>query len=261
MNCVRLLIVVFFSSLASSAIGGLKISGSTRYQFSNQNGLVTFGCDRITNSSKEDATGTILVRLWALDAPHRGGAISGKVVGEFKLNGLDPAHWYSNVSKTVNTTLPGVKRSYFLCLTALEYKGGQYVVSDYSNFSDTVVLGPRPLFTLSGPWSWRSSDEGGTLEIKVAKISHTRTGNTGSLELAVWATDRPYNGGDISGYKLGSVNKSALQRGYSYTSLENTAKYKRPPPGTYYISLLLSEFDSGYKIRSYLPAASRATFK
>lgn len=81
----RLLIALFLSLLAPDASAALKISGSTRFQFSNETANVAFGCDRITNPSREDATGTVSLRLWARDAPRNGGAISGKIVGDFKI--------------------------------------------------------------------------------------------------------------------------------------------------------------------------------
>jgi hypothetical protein len=46
-----------------TALAGPKFYGSARYQFSNQGTMVTFGCGGINNPSKENATGTIQVRL------------------------------------------------------------------------------------------------------------------------------------------------------------------------------------------------------
>jgi hypothetical protein len=57
----------------------------------------------------------------------------------------------------------------------------------------------------------------------VKKISHTRSGGTGSLKLSVWATTKPgfFNKTGGSYYEMGSVIKKALQTGYSYSDVVN----------------------------------------
>jgi hypothetical protein len=246
----------------TTASGALKMYGSSKFSFSNGNSQVTFGCGGINNPSAENATGTIQVRLWALDKPYAGGTINGKVLASYKLEGLSPKAYYSPVSRTVAATMPGTRKAYFLCLTVMEYQSGGYVVSDYRNFDGTTVLGPLKTFTLSGPWSWQTHPEGGTIDIKVAKIAHTRTGNTGTLKLAVWATKAPYKGGSISGFELGSVSKQALKPGFTYNDVKNTAKYRKPPAGNYFVHILLSEFqDGGYKTVAHLTSGKSTVFK
>lgn len=252
----------FLCLTCSSLLASPKFYGSAKYQFSNSNTMVTFGCGGINNPSKENATGTIIVKLWALSAPYAGGTLSGKALGEYKLEGLNPGAYYSPVTKTIKASLPPAKKHYYICLTVLEYTGSGYKITDYRNFDNTALLGPVDLFSLKGPWSWKSSTEGGTLDMTVAKISHTRTGNTGSLKLSVWATKSPYKGGTLSGYQLGVVTKAALKPGYSYTDVKNTSKYKAPPAGGYHITLILSEYDGNeYVIRDYIPASTTYTFK
>jgi hypothetical protein len=252
---------VFLLSVVSLSAAP-KFYGSARYQFSSQNTMVTFGCGGINNPSKENATGTIQVKLWAVSTPYSGGSISGRVLGEYKLSGLNPGAYYSPVSKTLKTSLPTARKHYYLVLTLAEYRGGSYGITDYRNFDSQVLLGPVDLFSLTGPWSWAYSTEGGTLDISVAKITHTRSGNTGSLRLGVWATSSPYRGGGIEGYQLGYVNKAALKPGYSYSAVKNVAKYKKPPAGTYHLTLVLMEFSgTDYKIVDYLSASSTHYFK
>lgn len=262
MKRVSFLTILLLLGSTLGLMAGPKISGSTKFQFAAGHTSVTFGCGGINNPGKENATGTIMVRLWALDAPYQGGGISGKVLAEYKLEGLNPGSYYTNPSKTVKTTLPGRKAAYTLCLTVMEYSGGQYVVSDYRNFKGSTVLAPPPWFTMKGPWRWQSSLEGGTVEMEVASITHTRSSSTGTLKLSVWATDAPYAGGNLRGYLLGSVQKEALKPGYSCTNVKNTAKYLRPPVGRYYVNLVLSEFDSGeYRVVSWLGGAAPVVFK
>lgn len=262
MNLKVLLSAAMLGLTTTQALADAKITGSTRYQFGRNEATVTLSCGGISNPSRENATGTLKLELWALNAPHKGGSINGHVIGESKLDGLNPGAGYSSISKTVNASLPKARKAYYLCLVLAEYKGGAYVTTDFRNFSNTAVLGPQALFAMSGPWRWQTSIEGGTIDLWVGKISHTRTGNTGTLELAAWATKRPYNGGPIEGYLMGVVKKEALKPGYSYTDVHNTAKYKAPPPGTYYVTLVLSEFvDGAYRIQAHLGSNSANVFK
>ncbi len=140
MNPTALLAILFSLLAASGLLAGPKIFGSTKFQFTTGNASVTFGCGGINNPSKENATGTVMVRLWALNAP--------------------------------------------------------------------------------------------------------------------------YQGGGIRGFQLGSVKKDALKTGYSYTDVKNTAKYAKPPAGSYYVNLVLSELDEGeYRIVSHLAGSTRIVFK
>lgn len=253
-----------FALTTLPATAALKIYGGSKFQFGSGGTTVTFGCGGINNPSKENATGTILVSLWALQSPYRGGTLSGKMLASYKLDGLNPGSYYSPVNRTVAASLPSPRQSYYICLAVSEYRSGGFSVSDYRNFDETEVLGPVPteLFSMSGPWTWRSQPEGGIIDFTVARISHNRPGATGTLKLAVWATREPYRGGPLTGYELGNVVKKALQPGYTYNDVKQTAKYQRPPAGTYYISLVLAEYDgSVYRTVAHLPASQTSTFK
>jgi len=183
------------------------------------------------------------------------------VLGSFKLEGLNGGMGYPAPKRTVKPALPSKKASYYVCMTVSEYRKSGYVITDWRMFSDPVTLGPLKLFTLGGAWSWQTSYEGGTVDLNVGKISHTRTGTTGSLRLALWATKSTYKGGSINGYQIGYVDKKALAPGYSYTDVKNVAKLKRPPEGTYHMTLVLSEFrDGGYVIVDYRPSTKTAYF-
>ena len=248
--------------LPVAAHASAKIYGAAKCKFGTGNSQVTFGCDGINNASTENATGTIQVRLWALDKPHVSGSVQGKILASYKLDGLDPKAHYSPVSHTAAVTLPSIRKPYYICLTVLEYKSDGYVVTDFRNFEGTTVLGPAKLFTLSSPWSWAVHSEGGTIDINVAKIAHTRTAKTGTLKLAIWATENPYDEDVHNGYELGIVTKQPLDPGMGYSDVKNTAKYKKPPDGNYYVSVLLYEFqDDGYKTVAHLSDAKPTVFK
>jgi hypothetical protein len=78
------------------------------------------------------------------------------------------------------------------------------------------------------------------------------------LRLAAWACKAPYSGkGTLNGYELGHVDKKALEPGYAYTSVKNTAVLKRPPAGNYFVTLVLEEFNG----KEYVIVASMNTDK
>lgn len=261
MRILLLLCALLTSALTSQAAPDLV--GGSRYSFGANNATVTFGCDYIKNTSSENATGTIVMKLWARSAPYKGGDLGGHLLGSYKLEPLEGGMQYSKLSRTVKCTLPSTRKSYYLVMAVTEYRKGGYVVVDHANFPNTVVLGVPPRqFTLTGPWSWQVSDDYATVDMNVAKISHTRTGNTGSLRLALWATKQPYTGGRISGFEIGMVQKKALDPGYNYSNVQNTAKFVKPPTGTYYVTLLLLEYDGGeYVIKHWLPGSKMTTFR
>jgi hypothetical protein len=263
MKAFVLSVLVMLSIFAPKVFADAKITGGTRYKFGTDNATVTFGCDGVTNPSKENVTPKLMMRLYACDAPYKGGQLNGTVLGSYPLDGLKPGAGYTAVSKNVTTTLPAAKRSYFICLTVLELRASGYVITDYRNFADTLLLAPAKLLKLTGPWTWQSNPAGGTIDLTVAKISHTRPGNTGSLKLAVWATEEPYTGGAIRGFELGSIKKDALKPGFSYSDVKNTASFKAPPGGRYYVSLLLLEFGKTeeYVIMDYIAGSKPTTFK
>lgn len=247
---------------SGSVQAGAKIKGSVRYQFGPGNKTVTFGADRIENESATSSTGTLMVQLWALDAPYKGGVMRGKVVASSKLDPLHPGNGYPKVSKTLSASMPGTKKAYYICIIVAEYRSSGYVTSDYRNFTSTAVLGPLPLFTMVGPWKWQTDIQAGTINMSVGKISHNRTANTGTIKLSAWATSSPYRGGSLQGYQLGFVTKEALKKGYSYPSIQTTTKYTAPPSGHYYVSIILSEYSGdGYKVVAWLTGSERHAFK
>jgi len=249
--------------IPNTAHAGAKFSGDTGFSVVNQGTSVSIKADAITNSSKENATGTLIVRLMALDAPYAGKSTEGKLLASYTLEGLNPGRQYSPFAKVLPYNTPSVKKRFHVCLMLMEFRGDGYVIADYRNMPETHVLGPAKLFSLTGPFRWKASLEGGTIEIEIGKISHHRTGTTGGLKLTVWATEEPFKGGTIKGHELGSVTKAPLKSGNNYPDVKNTAKYTPPPDGTYFITITLSEYgsDETYSIVDFHTMSEPWTFK
>lgn len=256
-----LFLVCFLTALTAHAAP--RLTGPVRYAFNNQMTTVTLEADMIKNDSKENATGSLKFQLWASSAPYAGGTIRGHLLATTdKITGLGPGQYYQNFKKTVAYDPPPAKGTYNITYVLLEYKSGGYVIVDHVNSSTLKTLGPLPLFSMEGPWRWQTSYEGGTVDLSVAKISHRRTGHTGSLKLSVWMTDSPYNGGKLVGYEIGQVRKDPLQPGYTYTDVKNTAKFVPPPAGNYYPVLVLSESDGdNFNVVAHITSTTPARFK
>lgn len=259
----RLPLLALALALTSAALqAGAKFQGNVGYQISTDGLSVTLKADGIQNTSASDATGTLLMRLWASDAPYQGNNQNGTLLGTYKLSGLQPGNHYPSLNQTVPLTRPGVKKNYVICLMLSEFQKGNYVTVDWRNMPNPLTLGPLPLFEMSGPWKWQSSYEGGTIDLSLGKISHHRNSKTGSLRLSVWAFPQPYGGSSQNGYELGRVEKAALEKGYNYPNLQHVVKFTPPPDGSYWVSLILSEYqNNGYTVVAYLNSNSASTFK
>ena len=247
--------------LPSSLLAAPQWTGPLRYEFVNQQTQVALSAELISNSSRENATGTLEVQLWAGSEPYEGGTIHGVMLGNARLEGLAAGQVYKGLRRVVPYTPPNVRGNYYLTMLLLEFRGGTYVIVQHSSFTNPVNLGPLSLFTMEGPWHYQVSSEGGTVDLSVAKISHRRTGNTGSLKLAIWATAAPYRGGPLRGFEITAVRKDALKPGFAYTNVANVGKYVKPPPGEYYLSLVLFESNGQeFEVVAHLDSNGTAHF-
>lgn len=71
---------------------------------------------------------------------------------------------------------------------------------------------------------------------------------SGQLYLQLWTCYTPYNGLQTSlGYKVAEAIIDPLLVGYSYFNVSKTVPFYAPPNGTYYIVMVLAEYD-GYGV-------------
>lgn len=66
---------------------------------------------------------------------------------------------------------------------------------------------------------------------------------SGSLTLTLWATEEPYFSAG-KGYKLATYQIGTLNA-WTHTNLEVTTKFSPPPPGSYFITVVLTEWYNG----------------
>lgn len=100
---------------------------------------------------------------------------------------------------------------------------------------------------------------GNTVNLKVDRVSNNRkSGQSGTLRLELWACPTPYSGGALpaASRNLGIYQfTGVLQGSGTYANVDVNVAYTRPPDGSYYIVLFLTEYTggsgSGYTIRDY----------
>jgi len=105
--------------------------------------------------------------------------------------------------------------------------------------------------SLSGSWGYKI--DGNQITLYGDKINnHNNSGSSGTLKVAIYATNYPYNGGSINGYKLYEYKLDPLDAGYYYDDVSNTGWCTYPPSGRYSLTILLLEYDYTYKIVDYI---------
>lgn len=98
------------------------------------------------------------------------------------------------------------------------------------------------LVSISGNWSYQYS--GSNVVITVNKISNlSSSGTSGSLQLELWAFGSPYDGGQQLGYRLADYQLNTLSAGFFYSNVSVSTPGTRPPPGTWYLALLVTEWN------------------
>ena len=104
---------------------------------------------------------------------------------------------------------------------------------------------------LSGSWGYKI--DGKYVELYGDKIQNQNNGGTsGTLKVALCTTKYPYNGGTINGYKLYEYTLDPLEAGHYYYDVSKTGWCTYPPSGTYYLTILLLEYNYQYEIVDYI---------
>ena len=104
----------------------------------------------------------------------------------------------------------------------------------------------------SGSWGYKI--DGKYITLYGDKIQNQNNGGrTGTLKVAIWATSSRYNGGTINGYVLYEYTLDPLDAAHYYYDVSKTGWCTRPPSGSYYLTILLLEYNYNYEIVDYIP--------
>jgi len=105
--------------------------------------------------------------------------------------------------------------------------------------------------TLSGSWGYQI--DGKQITLYGDKITNQNyNGSSGTLKVALSASNYPYSGGTINGYNLYEMQIDPLTAGYSYNDISNSGYCSYPPSGSYYLTILLLEYNYSYEIVDYI---------
>ena len=96
---------------------------------------------------------------------------------------------------------------------------------------------------MSGQFTYNFS--GSTASITLDRINNDAGNTTGTLKLSLWAMDyEPARGASITGYRLVDFSTfNPLPARNYYFDITRSAAYLRPPNGTYWVVLVLSEYN------------------
>lgn len=97
---------------------------------------------------------------------------------------------------------------------------------------------------MAGEFTYSFSGSASTITLdRIDNNSPTRT--TGTLQLSAWAmTYRPARGDGVTGYRLANyATLNQLQPRTYYSDIVRSGAYVRPPNGTYWIVLVLGEYN------------------
>jgi hypothetical protein len=142
-----------------------------------------------------------------------------------------------------------------------------YCIDDFVTLKNLVTGGPTVVVgsvndggsgatgnaRMDGPAQVSAIDwNNDTLSTSVASVSNVSGALTGSLAIQLWFTSTPYTGGAIQGYRVASfslpasctVGNAQLNAGMACNSITSgTLSVTAPPPGTYYATLALAEYN------------------
>ena len=105
----------------------------------------------------------------------------------------------------------------------------------------------------SGSWGYKIDDN--YITLYGDKIENQNNGGrTGTLKVAIYATNYAYNGGNsLNGYLLYEYSLDPLNAGYYYSDISKTGWCTYPPSGSYSLTIVLLEYISyQYEIVDYI---------
>lgn len=113
---------------------------------------------------------------------------------------------------------------------------------------------------LYGNWGYKIDDNYVTIYGDKIQNQNTR-GRTGTLKIALWATNYPYSGGNINGYNLFERKLEPLDASTYYYDISKTGWCTYPPQGSYSLTVLLLEYISyDYKIVDHITFSGYTRF-
>lgn len=261
----------------------ITVGGPVNYVYDPDAQTVQFSVASVQNSSATRTTGSLRLELWLSTSPNTGTTPSGSriavapiVIPTSAHSQLAPGQSATNLSATVPATaLPGIG-TYYVSLVLSEYTLScgtldGYCADTYTNLPQQISIsntGTASAVQVFGSALYTYSPASG-FELSLVSLSNSSSTNTtGPLRIEIWLTPAPYEGGAISGYRIGTVAASGVisPGGILNTAQSEVSLSNLPAVGSYYVSFLISEQTNacgstdGYCLDSYILFPKRGTF-
>ncbi len=245
---------------AGGGSGGLGFDGNVSY--TRNDVRITLRATKIVNRDS-NRSGSLKVSLWATVSRYTGGTISGYETSSIDLSALGPNQFYSDVARETAFREPP-SGAYWMSMLLSEWSGTAWLVVDHAGFDTQVTFGgggsEAGRLQLKGTSTYQIL--GNQLRVTAERIENTMTRGTQALRLELWASSSAYAGGTLTGYTLGSVRfPNTLGANQYLANVDHTVNLDPPPPGVYYMTLLLLEQEGAqFVIRDAKSFPDRQTF-
>ena len=191
------------------------------------------------------------LQLWACDAPHAGGPLSGVKIAEAAVPAQAEAALPLRLDAEALARVPGGERDYAMVLVLASGEAGSFTqVHDFANYpARQRFITPH----LEGSVGYRL--DGDDVVISVERIRNPRRGGnlSGSLALELWALAAPYRGGAFEGYRLSVLELGQLADESVLEGTTGKVAFDAPPAGSWQVALMLREWAGplGYVTRDF----------
>jgi hypothetical protein len=265
-GCSSLVALVFSFTAAAQE---LDLVGQTGWSFWNARRLEIFA-DQIENNRDQGVSGTLRLAVFATESQPTGGDFTGLTpVGSLQLRGLPAGTHYDNIDYLVRYN-PPTAGFYYTSIALEEFTEAGWEVADWEDFDGIVNFGGvgsgqttaddvHDDIFFEGNVSWESAY--GRVLISADYITNARAKRSGHLRMRLWALNSEYTGAVLDGYPLATKALGRLKSGFAFQDYSRTARFRVPPEGSYFITLVLEErVGNGWFVRDWVNFPGQSLF-
>ncbi len=115
----------------------LVIDGAVGYTISGSR--IEIRAEMLKNRRSGGNSGTLMLKLWAVDSPYEGGSLTGYVFGSKRFESLQGGWNYNNIKHTSEYYKPP-SGTYYVVATLNEYEDGDWPIYDWVNFDNKLIV-------------------------------------------------------------------------------------------------------------------------
>lgn len=246
-------LLVCFLTIGQMLAADLRFNGSIGYSEQPDPTRIGLSVQEVLNRTANSVSGGARIELWAFRIPYSGSLLNGHRLASHVFGVVIGGRSITNIN-TVTTFIPPPPGRWYTTMMVTESVGSGandgYAVRDSLNFIQPMVVAPggaggRGILVsdlmLTGPASYERvvSD---AVVLNAAEVQNGSTVRSGTLRIELWATNRRYTGGELSGHRLAYAPLSPLEAGQSHRNIASRVTFTSPPPGTWQIAMVVSEY-------------------